>query len=135
VVHLASSQETVHAALQQAMTSGFLPPPRTMADRAPLAVYTYPKVNTSPPFPFLGKAPAIVVAGDTGGAVDPYVLSATSLSYSRTLDLLRRKLGPHFPLEDLWERHTYYEFVERDASSKWSSSANVFSKTHVLQRR
>ena len=40
--------------------------------------------------------------------VDPYVRSATSLAYSRTLDLLRRQMGPHFDLEKLWEKHTYY---------------------------
>lgn len=96
-----------HAALQSLLVSDALPAPRTTAEHAPLAFFTYPLVPASPPFPFATKAPALVVAGETSG-VDPYVRSATSLAYSRTLDLLRRQLGPRFDLEKLWEKHTYY---------------------------
>lgn len=53
------------------------------------------------------KAPALVVAGEKSAA-DPYTRSAVSLSYSRTLDLLKKLLGPHYDLEKLWEKHTYY---------------------------
>lgn len=53
------------------------------------------------------KAPALIVAGEKSSA-DPYVRSATGVSYTRTLDLLKRTLGPHYDLEKLWEKHTYY---------------------------
>ncbi|KAI0033414.1 hypothetical protein K488DRAFT_77907 [Vararia minispora EC-137] len=130
LVHLASSQETVHAALQEIMTSDLLPAPRTSADYALLTVHAYPKVEVSPPFPYLGKAPATVVAGEKS-TVEPSILSATSLAYSRTLDLLRRQLGPHFPLENLWEMHTYYEFVERDAPKTMTTMVKVPYVNHV----
>lgn len=53
------------------------------------------------------KAPALITAQENS-EVDIYVRSAVGLSYSRTLDLLRRQLGPRFDLEKLWEKHTYY---------------------------
>ena len=104
---MASSQEMAHAALQSLVVSGALPAPRTTAEHVPLSFFTYPLVPASPPFPFAAKAPALVVPGETS-SVNPHVRSATSLAYSRTLDLLRRQLGPHFDLEKLWEKHTYY---------------------------
>jgi carboxymethylenebutenolidase len=33
---------------------------------------------------------------------------------ARSVAALRRALGPHYDLSALWERHTYYEFIERD---------------------
>jgi carboxymethylenebutenolidase len=38
----------------------------------------------------------------------------SGLAYSRSLGLLRRELGPHYNLNDLWERHTDCEFVLKD---------------------
>ncbi|KZV77514.1 NTF2-like protein [Peniophora sp. CONT] len=130
LIHLASSQEVSHAALQSLLASSTLPAPRTSAEHAPLAFFTYPLVSASPPFPFAAKAPTLVVAGETS-SVDPYVRSATSLAYSRTLDLLRRQLGPHFDLEKLWEKHTYYEFVERDAPKTMATMVKVPYVNHV----
>ena len=77
------------------------------AEYPPVAVYTYPQVTAAPPFAYNQKAPALVVPGEKS-STDPYSRSAVSLSYSRTLELLRRQLGPHFELEKLWEKHTYY---------------------------
>jgi carboxymethylenebutenolidase len=43
-----------------------------------------------------------------------YSKPAASMAHSRAVAALRRVLGPHYDLSALWERHTYYEFVERD---------------------
>ena len=45
---------------------------------------------------------------------DHYNKPAASMAHSRSVAALRRVLGPHYDLSALWERHTYYEFVERD---------------------
>ncbi|KAI0313501.1 NTF2-like protein [Amylostereum chailletii] len=129
LIHLSSSQEELHAKLHSHIAQGF----NTSSDpanRPPLDVYTYPKVSISPPFPFSTKPPVMIVAGETSH-VDPYVRSATSLAYSRTLGLLRCQLGPHFELEKLWEKHTYYEFEERDAPKTMSTMVKVPYVNHV----
>jgi hypothetical protein len=74
---------------------------------SPIQVNVYPKVPSVPPFPYAMKAPALITANENSGT-DIYTRSAVSVSYSRTLDLLRRELGPRFDLEKLWEKHTYY---------------------------
>ena len=109
LVHLATAQEKLHASLSL-LTPETLPYSLSPADHFPVVVYSYPMISASPPFPFKARAPAVVNTGDVF-SVDPYVRSATSLSYSRTLGLLRRQLGPHFDLESLWESHTYYVCV------------------------
>jgi len=43
-----------------------------------------------------------------------YSKPTASMAHSRSVAALRRMLGPHYDLSALWERHTYYEFVERD---------------------
>jgi carboxymethylenebutenolidase len=43
-----------------------------------------------------------------------YNKPAASMAHSRSIAALRRALGPHYDLSALWERHTYYEFGERD---------------------
>ncbi|KAN0134821.1 NTF2-like protein [Lactarius tabidus] len=123
IIHLSSSQEESHAAFQL-LADSESSQLRSANEYPPITVYTYPRVPFDPPFPFRSKAPALVQAGESS-TVNPYIRSATNLSYSRTLALLRRELGPHFDLEKLWERHTYYEFVERDASSEWSRLLSV----------
>ncbi|KAI0053336.1 NTF2-like protein [Auriscalpium vulgare] len=128
IVHLASSQEILHAmlSLQSPAALDMAPP----TDRYPVTIYTYPLVPVSPPFPFATKAPVSVRAGEPF-SVDPHVRSASSLSYTRTLELLRRQLGPHFDLEKLWEMHTYYEFAERDALKTMSTMVKVPYVNHV----
>ena len=42
--------------------------------------------------------------------------SAAAMSYSRTLALLKSTMGPRFPLEQLWDQHTYFEFADRDSA-------------------
>ncbi|KAI0307886.1 hypothetical protein B0F90DRAFT_1678161 [Multifurca ochricompacta] len=127
MIHLPSSQEEMHAAFQLLADSEHSQL-QSPVEYPPITVHTYPKVPSNPPFPFKSKAPALVQARETS-SLDPYVRSATNLSYSRTLALLRRELGPHFDLERLWERHTHYEFVERDASKTMSTMVIQSSTT------
>jgi len=105
--HLASSQEVLHASLlllEDPVNLGYSLPTHS---RLPVRVYSYPLVSKSPPFPFSIQPPVSAKAGDQQ-SVDPYLRSASSLSLTRTLELLKVHLGPHFNLERLWEMHTYY---------------------------
>ncbi|KAI0814918.1 hypothetical protein BC629DRAFT_1588602 [Irpex lacteus] len=130
LLHLSSIQEGLHASvIEVSSTKG----PGSTASQAlllPVQVHVYPKVGASPPFPYAVKAPALITAQENS-EVDIYVRSAVGLSYSRTLDLLRRQLGPRFDLEKLWEKHTYYEFVERDALKTMSTMVAVPYVNHV----
>lgn len=49
---------------------------------------------------------------------DPYV---AGIAYSRTLALLRRELGPHYNLNDLWDYHLACEFDIMDATENMST--------------
>jgi hypothetical protein len=107
IFHLASVQEALHASLQllaDPQSFGYNLP---TSSYSPVTVYNYPLVSTWPPFPFLTTAPTQATAGQKS-STDPYVRSATSLSLTRTLDILKKYIGPHFDLEKLWEMHTYY---------------------------
>jgi predicted ester cyclase len=42
--------------------------------------------------------------------------SAAAMSYSRTVATLKAAMGPRFPLEQLWDQHTYFEFATRSAA-------------------
>ena len=51
----------------------------------------------------------------SGVAPPPLWTSATAaLVYPRLLALLRRTMGPHYDLDDLWEQHLACEFVTKD---------------------
>ncbi|HYB08198.1 MAG TPA: dienelactone hydrolase family protein [Alphaproteobacteria bacterium] len=39
------------------------------------------------------------------------------MAHSRSIALLRRAMGPLYNLSQLWERHTYFEFGERDVDA------------------
>ena len=45
---------------------------------------------------------------------ESYHAPSASLAYGRTISLLRRALGPRYPLEALWEKHLEGEFVTCD---------------------
>lgn len=105
LLHLSTNQESLHASLIEIAAS--VENDLSTFDHQPLQAHVYPKVTSSAPFPFDMKAPALVTAEEKSSA-DIYTRSAVGLSYSRTLELLRRQLGPHFDLEKLWEKHTYY---------------------------
>ena len=46
-----------------------------------------------------------------------YVKPAALMAYERTIELLRKCMGPHYDLAALWERHLAYEFDTRDAAA------------------
>ena len=115
--HLASSQEKFRAfvlLLEDTANLGYTLPAHV---HPPIKAYAYPHVSHSPPFPFFAGAPIqVTISGSQ--VVDAYLRSANNLSLTRTLETLKRYLGPHFNFEKLWDIHTYYEFVERDAPSR-----------------
>jgi len=43
--------------------------------------------------------------------------SSANLAYTRTLELLRRVLGPRYDLDKIWDRHTELEFATRAAEA------------------
>jgi hypothetical protein len=56
---------------------------------------------------------------------------AAGLAYSRSLDLLRRTVGPEVDLEDVWSKHMFYEFVEMDAEKTMSTMVAEPYVNHV----
>src|SRR5689334_17280163 len=46
-----------------------------------------------------------------------YNKPAAGMAYSRTIAFLRRSLGPHYNLSDLWDQHTRCEFATRDVDA------------------
>jgi carboxymethylenebutenolidase len=43
---------------------------------------------------------------------------AAGLAHSRSIARLRRRMGPQYDLEALWEKHTLYEFGTRDVAAR-----------------
>lgn len=105
--HLAASQEKLYASLLPLTESSSLSYRLKTSVAHPISVHTYPLVPAAPVFPLLAKAPASIIPGENA-PVDPHVLSATNMSYTKTLSLLRKELGPHFDLEKIWGQHLYY---------------------------
>ncbi|KAL1951565.1 hypothetical protein VTO73DRAFT_714 [Trametes versicolor] len=128
LVHLSSKQEALHASLLE--VAGEKATGIPTSHYPPIVVHAYPFVPVSPPFPFEAGAPIDHASGRVG-TIDPHLRSANNLAYTRTLELLRRELGPHFPLEELWEKHTYYEFVERDAPKTMQTMVSTPYVNHV----
>ncbi|KAI0778451.1 NTF2-like protein [Trametes elegans] len=126
--HLSAKQEALHASLLELAAEKATGTPTA---RFPLiAVHTYPFVPVLPPFPYLAGPPIDHASGKIG-TIDPHLRSANNLAYTRTLELLRRELGPHFPLEQLWEKHTYYEFTVRDAPKTMQTMVSTPYVNHV----
>ncbi|PIL31688.1 hypothetical protein GSI_06391 [Ganoderma sinense ZZ0214-1] len=126
--HLSAKQEILYASLldiaeQRSLGLHTSKPP-------PVSIFTYPLVTVSPPFPFEAGPPIDHASGKVK-TIAPYLRSANNLSYTRTLTLLRRELGPHFPLEKLWERHTYFEFEERDAMKTMATMVSTPYVNHI----
>lgn len=121
--HLSTLQR---AALDEIIPRSNLPfdptlfkPRASVGPRKPKACeyFSYPDVSCSDPcswafaFPFSSNTRHFAFAKARTDADR----SASSLSYSRTLQLLQDAVGPRFDREQLWDRHTHYEFVERDS--------------------
>jgi carboxymethylenebutenolidase len=57
--------------------------------------------------------------------------SSSNLSYTRTLELLRRVLGPRYDLEKIWDRHTELEFATRAAEETMTTMVAEPYVNHV----
>lgn len=53
------------------------------------------------------------------------------MSYSRTVALLKSTMGPRFPLEQLWDQHTFFEFATRDSAKTMSTMVAQPYVNHV----
>jgi carboxymethylenebutenolidase len=60
-----------------------------------------------------------------------YNKPAAGLAHSRSIALLRRVMGPHYNLSDLWERHIHLEFVERDVDSTMKTMVAAPYVNHI----
>ncbi|EJD03993.1 uncharacterized protein FOMMEDRAFT_140082 [Fomitiporia mediterranea MF3/22] len=128
--HLAAAQEKLQASLLSLTDTRGLSYSLKPTQFPPVLVYTYPLVPVTPAFPLLTTAPAAVVPGQNT-AVDPHVLSATNIAYTRSLELLRREIGPRFDLEKVWNDHIYYEFAERDHAKTMATMVKVPYVNHI----
>jgi carboxymethylenebutenolidase len=54
-----------------------------------------------------------------------------AIAYTRTLALLRRVLGPHYNLSELWDRHLECEFVLKDATENMKTMVAEPYVNHV----
>jgi len=124
VFHLTSTQEDLHASLLPLTDPSALGYQLPTSSYPPVTVHVYPKVTLSA---FLSTPPAFATADDS----EPFIRSAKSLSLTRTLEILKRHIGPHFDFGKLWEKHSYYEFVERDALKTMSTMVASPYVNHV----
>ncbi|KAI0801001.1 hypothetical protein C8Q74DRAFT_459901 [Fomes fomentarius] len=128
IFHLAAKQEALHASLQAIAEEKAAGIPTSRPP--PVTIFTYPFVSASPPFPFEAGPPIDHASGKIT-TIAPHLRSANNLSYTRTLEVLRRELGPHYPLEKLWERHAYFEFEVRDSTKTMSTMVSTPYVNHV----
>jgi carboxymethylenebutenolidase len=56
---------------------------------------------------------------------------AALMAHSRSIGLFRRVMGPHFDLSALWDRHTLYEFGERDVDKTMATMVAEPYVNHV----
>lgn len=56
---------------------------------------------------------------------------AALMAYSRTLDLLRSTMGPHFNLDALWDKHCEYEFATRDVKATMGTMVSEPYVNHI----
>jgi len=62
---------------------------------------------------------------------ESYHAPSAALAYGRTISLLRRAIGPRYPLEALWEKHLEGEFVTCDAEATIQTMAARPYVNHV----
>ena len=62
---------------------------------------------------------------------DKFDKSSFSLAYTRTLELLRRVLGPRYDLDKIWDRHTELEFATRAAEETMTTMVAEPYVNHV----
>lgn len=60
-----------------------------------------------------------------------YSRSASGISLTRTLELLRKILGPRYDLSTLWDQHTMQEFLSRSADDTIATMVDEPYVNHV----
>jgi hypothetical protein len=89
--HLAASQERLHASLLSSTDPANLGYSLLRNEQHPIRVFTYPLTSASPAFPFQVKPPALLTkSSDKGPMDDVHTRAAANMSYTRTLELIRR---------------------------------------------
>jgi carboxymethylenebutenolidase len=76
-------------------------------------------------FFYRGAAAGFAEAGES------YNKSGDNLAYTRTLELLRRTLGPRYDLDKIWDRHTELEFATRAADETMTTMVAEPYVNHV----
>jgi len=76
-------------------------------------------------FFYRGIAPGFAEAGES------FDKSSFNLAYTRTLELLRRVLGPRYDLDKIWDRHTELEFATRAAEETMTTMVAEPYVNHV----
>jgi carboxymethylenebutenolidase len=76
-------------------------------------------------FLYRGARPGFAEAGKS------YDKSSDNLAYTRTLELLRRTLGPRYDLDKIWDRHTELEFAARAAEETMTTMVPEPYVNHV----
>ncbi len=62
---------------------------------------------------------------------EAYDKPAAWMAHSRTIEVLRRTLGPRYDLGALWEKHTYYEFGVRDVDATMGTMVDEPYVNHI----
>jgi carboxymethylenebutenolidase len=62
---------------------------------------------------------------------ETYDKAAAGIAYSRSIALLRSVMGPYYDLENLWDMHCYYEFLERDVDATMATMVSEPYVNHV----
>jgi carboxymethylenebutenolidase len=77
---------------------------------------------------FLYRGAGAAFAEEGGKSFDK---SSSNLAYTRTLELLRRVLGPRYDLDKIWDRHTELEFAARAAEETMTTMVAEPYVNHV----
>ncbi|KIM75401.1 hypothetical protein PILCRDRAFT_827314 [Piloderma croceum F 1598] len=132
IFHLAASQETLHASLLPSTDPGNLGYSLLRNEQHPIHVFTYPLTSASPAFPLKVKPPALLTkSSDKGPLDDVHTRAAANMSYTRTLKLIRKHLGPELDIEKTWDMHTYFEFAEKSSAKTMSTMVAAPYVNHV----
>lgn len=107
LLHVAASQENLHASVLPYTDPSNAHYKLDATNRPSFAIHSYPLVPSSPAFPLLAVAPASITPKEHVH-VDPYILSATNIAYTKSLEFLRRLIGPYYDLEKIWGEHILY---------------------------
>ena len=62
---------------------------------------------------------------------DNFDKPSASIAYSRTLGFLKRKIGPIYDLQELWEQHTMFEFSDRDVDKTMETMVSEPYVNHI----